>query len=277
MGSVKDWTSDGLGTARVRAGRADLRVVTAGRGRPVVFLHAGVADSRMWAAQLPAVAAANHAVAYDRRGFGGSRAEPEPHRHADDLLTVLDALAARRPAVLVGCSQGGRVAVDAALAHPGRVAALLLVAPDVAGAPELETPGAVGDLAHMIAVAEAAGDLDEVNALEAHLWLDGPGEPEGRVSGAVRELFLEMNGIALRAGPQGTEREEDDAWGRLGELRMPVHVLCGARDIPGVVDRCEAIAARVPGATLRVLHGSAHLPPMDAPAATTEWVLGALR
>lgn len=274
---MKDRSSKRLETATVRAGGAAIHAVHGGRGRPVVFLHAGVADARMWAAQLPAVAAGNHAIAYGRRGFGATTAPAQEHRHVDDLMAVLDALAPRRPAVLVGCSQGGGVAIDAALAHPSRVAALLLVAPAVSGAPEIETPGAVGDLAHMLASAVAAGDLDEANSLEAHLWLDGPGEPEGRVGGATRELFLQMNGAALRAAPVGEETAPGEAWNRLGELRLPVHLLCGERDVPGVVERCEAIAARVPGAGLRMLPGSAHLPPLDAPAATTEWILGALR
>ncbi|MCC6830370.1 MAG: alpha/beta hydrolase [Thermoleophilia bacterium] len=264
-------------TARVTTGDATIHAVHGGRGRPVVFLHAGVGDARMWAAQLPAVAAGHHAVAYDRPGFGSTTTPARAGHDADDLVAVLDALARKPPAVLVGCSQGGRVAIDAALAHPSRVAALLLISPAVSGAPELETPGAVGDLAHMIDAAEAAGDLDEVNSLEAHLWLDGPGEPEGRVGGATRDLFLRMNGAILRAAPAGDDPAPGDAWNRLGELRPPVHVLCGERDVPGVVERCEAIAARVPGARLRMLPGSAHLPSMDAPAATTEWILGALR
>ncbi|MFN8122237.1 MAG: alpha/beta hydrolase [Thermoleophilia bacterium] len=274
---MKDWPAGGLASLSVTSGGAVLRAVYGGKGRPVVFLHAGVADSRMWAAQLPAVAAGHLAIAYDRRGFGRTTARPEAHRHTDDLRAVLDALAPRHPAVLVGCSQGGRVAIDAALAYPSRVAALLLIAPAVSGGPELETPGAVGDLVHMLGAAEAAGDLDEANSLEAHLWLDGPGEPEGRVGGGVRELFLEMNGRVLRAASVGEERPAGEAWNRLGELRLPVHVLCGERDVPGVVERCEQIASRIPGARLRVLPGSAHLPSMDAPAATTEWILGALR
>ena len=47
--------------------------------------------------------------------------------------------------------------------------------------------------------AEKAEDLGEVNRLEAWLWLDGASSPEGRVGGADRELFVEMNGIALAA------------------------------------------------------------------------------
>ena len=58
---------------RIASGRAALAAEVVGRGDPVVFLHANVADSRMWRAQLDSVGATNKAIAYDRRGFGETR------------------------------------------------------------------------------------------------------------------------------------------------------------------------------------------------------------
>jgi pimeloyl-ACP methyl ester carboxylesterase len=52
---------------RIASDRAVLSVEVVGNGDPVVFLHARVADSRMWRAQLDAIGA-NKAIAYDRRG-----------------------------------------------------------------------------------------------------------------------------------------------------------------------------------------------------------------
>lgn len=104
----------------VEVGGATLPGLELGEGLPVVFLHAGVCDKRMWAEQMQAAAAAGwHAVAYDRRGYGEATSADEPFNHLDDLETVLDALDIHA-AVLVGCSMGGALAVDFALAHPGR-------------------------------------------------------------------------------------------------------------------------------------------------------------
>ncbi|MCY1019238.1 alpha/beta fold hydrolase [Pyxidicoccus sp. MSG2] len=64
----------------------------AGRGPALVFLHAGVADRRMWRAELAAFAPTHHALAYDRRGFGESHGVAESFSHVDDLRAVLDAL-----------------------------------------------------------------------------------------------------------------------------------------------------------------------------------------
>ena len=122
-------------------------------------------------------------IAPDRRGFGLTTYEPEPHADLVDTVAVLDDLGVAAAAV-VGASMGGRLAVDLALAHPDRVAALVLIGPGVRGAPVLvpDSP-AVEALDRAIQAAEEAGDLDAVNELEARVWLDGPHAPAGRVTG----------------------------------------------------------------------------------------------
>src|SRR4029453_6485208 len=98
------------------SGLAQIAFAVKGTGDPVVFLHAGVADRRMWREQRDAVAERRCAIAYDRRGFGETLHADEPYSHVADLFAVLDALAPSQPAVLVGSSQGGRIAIDATLA-----------------------------------------------------------------------------------------------------------------------------------------------------------------
>ena len=150
---------------------------------------------------------------------------------------------------LVGSSAGGRVAVDAALAYPERVAGLVLLAPAVSGEPDVEFGPETERLDALMEAADAAGDLDEVNRLEAWLWLDGPAGPEGRVSGPVRELFLAMNAIALRAeaeSPAGAGNSEIDAWSRLAEITVPVTVAWGELDIEVLNDRCRSWSSGCP-------------------------------
>ena len=168
----------------------------------------------------------NKAIAYDRRGFGETHAEPEKFSSVADLMAVVDAVAEGQPAILIGCSQGGKIALDAALQHPTRVMGLVLIAPSVGGAPEPVYSAEIKDtLAHQKA-AEDAGDLDRVNVIKAHLWLDGPLAPEGRVTGEARQLFLDMNGIALRSPPVGLNHDTAT------QLRSPARGACPlARDL----------------------------------------------
>ncbi len=61
-------------------------------------------------------------------------AADEPYSDVTDLLAVLDAGDIRQ-AVLVGSSKGGEIALDFALAYPGRVRALVLVGTAIGGMP----------------------------------------------------------------------------------------------------------------------------------------------
>lgn len=254
---------------RIASGRAMLAAEAAGSGDPVIFLHANVCDSRMWRAQLDGIGAGSRAIAYDRRGFGETQAEQEAFSAVADLMAVIGALAGGRPAILVGCSQGGRIAVDAALRHPSSVRALVLIAPSVTGAPEPIHPPEIESLLARQKQAEAAGDLDRVNAIKARLWLDGPLAPEGRVTGEARRLFLEMNGIALRAPPIGRDVELAPAFHRLGAISAPALVIWGDRDFPHIQERSRDVAAMLPNGSGHALTGAAHLPSLERPAEVT--------
>lgn len=254
---------------QVRSGKATLTGLSSGRGEALVFLHAGVADHRMWAEVIPPLTGEYHVVAYDRRGFGSAQAIPEAHSHVDDLLAVLDTEGIER-ATLIGCSQGAKLAVDFTLTHPARVTALVLIAPSVGGAPGPDTfPPPVEALLEELDAAESAGDLTRLNELEARVWLDGVLAPADRVRGARRELFLDMNGAALRAGPLGEEVDAGPAWPRLPDIQAPTLLICGSLDFPHVAQRCLTMAEQLPRARFRPMDGTAHLPSFEAPEAFT--------
>lgn len=256
------------GSAALAADVTDLFTETAAdstNNPTVVFLHAGVSDRRSWASAMSAVGAKYRAIAYDRRGFGDTTYQPEAFSHVDDLRAVLDDIGAGS-AVLVGNSQGGRIAIDFALRWPERVTALVLIAPAISGRPDPDAlPEPVARLDEAIEAAESAGDLAEVNRLEAHLWLDGATAPEFRVGGDLRTLFLAMNGLALEAPSPGEEREPPSAWQRLGELAMPVLCLIGDLDLNHCVAGVRHITAQAQQAEVIVVPGTAHLPQMEQP------------
>lgn len=257
----------------VRSGSAELCVEDSQtRGDPVVCLHAGVTDRRMWSPQLDALQGTQRMFAYDRRGFGETRLPPlaarEAFSHVGDLATVLDTLDIDR-AVLMGCSQGGRIAIDMALAHPQRVRALVLVACSVSGGPnDGDGPFSlvIQDRIAAFEAAEKRGDQALMNELEAQFWLDGPEAPAGRVGGALRELFLAMNAIPLASGSPGEEIAPPAAWPRLEEIRVPTLVVWGTLDFVHLHHRMRELARRIPNASSFVMDGVAHLPGLEAPA-----------
>jgi 3-oxoadipate enol-lactonase len=105
----------------------------AGSGPTLLLVHAGIADRRMWDDQVgPFAAAGWRVVAADLPGFGETPRPDGPVALWATLRDLLARLGVDR-AVVVGCSLGGRAAVDLAVAAPERVRALVLVGSSLAG------------------------------------------------------------------------------------------------------------------------------------------------
>lgn len=212
-----------------------MAVSVVGTGTPILALHAGVCDRRSWQWCAPAWAEGGYrTVAYDRRGFGQTRYQSQAYDALADLRAVTTATQAR-PAVVVGNSMGGALALDLALAHPDEILALVLVGSLPSGAPARawEQSAAEATAEAEIGAAEQAGDLHLANRLEVRYWLDGPAQPEGRVTGIPRDLMLDMNQRARSATSPGRDRDREPAWPRLGEVRVPVLLVVGEYDETG--------------------------------------------
>ena len=84
-------------------------------------------------------------------------------------------------------------------------------------APPHDIPPALDALFAAVDDADDKGDMALLNELEAHLWLDGPEAPRGRVRGEARDLFLDMNGRALNATATGDEQPFTMDWTNLAD------------------------------------------------------------
>ncbi len=95
-----------------------------GSGAAVLCIHGAGSSALVWADAVEKLARVGRVVAYDRRGCSRSE-RPAPYErtsigeHADDAAALLDVVAAA-PAVVVGRSYGGTVAIDLALRYPDR-------------------------------------------------------------------------------------------------------------------------------------------------------------
>ncbi|MHA7283247.1 alpha/beta fold hydrolase [Arthrobacter sp. TMS2-4] len=255
-----------------------------GPGPAVVLLHAGVADRRSWTAVAHALQGDGlDLISYDRRGYGDTPAAADPHSftHVDDLLRIIDDLALDR-VLLVGNSMGGALALDTALLHPHRVGGVLLIGAAVSGMTDEDTPfDWEPDTASAPLMARAddptATDEDRIGAL-AHLWLDGPEAPEGRVAGEARVLFGTMNRkILASAAPDSAGSGGVDAWTRLGEVSVPALCTWGELDLPCDVPFYEETARRIGQGSGRVLPGVAHLPGLEQPSLIATMIRNVVR
>ncbi len=243
---------------------ASIHVEAEGSGPGLVFIHAGVADSRMWDAEFGAFADRFRVVRFDLRGFGRSPMVPCSFAYHDDVLGVMDAVGLET-ATLVGCSFGGNIAVDASLAHPSRVKGLVLVAPGLGAMdtdPEIQKFGEAED-----ALVEK-GDLDGATELNLRMWVDGPHRRADQVASDVRERVRVMQMDAFRVPtPDGVKRTRLDppADGRLGEIGVPTLVVVGSLDLPMKLRAAEWIEKEIPGARRAVIQDAAHMVTLDRP------------
>jgi pimeloyl-ACP methyl ester carboxylesterase len=258
----------------ISSGHATLAAEEHGSGDPAVLLvHAGVTDRRSWQHVVDALAG-HRCLTYDARGYGQTTyAAEDGWSQVGDAIAVLDAFDAG-PVVVVGASMGGRTTLDLALTRPDRVQGLVLIGPAISGAPEPTYEPEVLALDEEWEAAEERGDLATVNRLEARVWLDGPTAPEGRVTGAARALFLEMNSWALDADDPGEPRDDSLAWDRLGEISVPTLVMVGEHDLAYIKRNCAHAASAIAGARLVELPGVAHVPHLEGDPATLREIAG---
>ena len=239
---------------------------TAGKGTPFVMIHAGVADSRQWSNEFAFFAQGYQVVRYDMRGYGKSEPVDGEFSHMSDLVSILNALELQEPLVIMGCSMGGGLAMDFALAHPSRMKALIMVGSGPSGL-ELDVPTPA-----KFAEAEKAydaGDLDLVAELETQIWFDGTDRTPQQINQAMRKLAYEMNRKVLDYEARGLGKRlpntEIPAFDRLTDLHIPVLIIVGAHDTPYILAAADYMIEKLPSARKATIENAAHLPNMDQP------------
>ncbi|MGH2831024.1 MAG: alpha/beta fold hydrolase [Actinomycetota bacterium] len=236
----------------------------AGKGAPVVFVHGGLADSRLWDAQWKPFAAKHRAIRYDIRGYGRSEEGDLPASYTRDLGSLLEFLEIEKVAV-IGLSMGGGIALQFALDYADMVSALVLVGTSLPGferSPEVDA---------WLEEEEAAierGDIAAAVESSLRFWTVGPKRVPEQVDPSVLERVREMSTKVYANPPDESQIEEPDepAMDRLEDVLCQSLAIVGSEDI----ERCHQIAKvlcdRMPVCRTHVIEGGAHHLPMEQPA-----------
>jgi len=244
-----------------------------GSGEPVVLIHAGVANLRMWDDQVAALRDRYRMIRYDTRGYGRTETDAVEFSNRADIAALLDHLG-EGSAHVVGFSRAGSSAIDFAIEYPDLVRSLGVGAGGISGydSPE-ESPAETWELPDKLMEAK---DWEALAEWEAAYWADGPGQPLGR-SGAARDKVHDWELENYRAGKEEGKPIVLDppAVGRLGDLKAPLLVLLGTFDEPGTSESMRHLARTVPGARLEVFE-TAHMINLEQPerfnAVLAEWL-----
>jgi pimeloyl-ACP methyl ester carboxylesterase len=222
----------------------------------VLLLHAALGDSRSWAPQVEALQAAGHEpIALDLPGYGDEPLRPGRLSYVEHVAALLDA-----PAAVVGCSFGGRVALELAVEHPELVERLVLVNAALPGwdwSAKVQAANAEED--------EALDRGDIPAAAEANMFWLGPDTTED-VRELVRAMVSRNFELVLPVYDQvESVPVEPPANERLGEIGVPTLIVVGAEDVPDMAEIAAILDAGIADTRVETIEGAGHLPSLERP------------
>ena len=251
-----------------------LHTIDQGTGTPVVLLHGFPLDSRMWAAQVPALAAAGHRViAPDLRGFGQSRSD-RPftiESLADDVHALLERMNVL-PVVLAGLSMGGYVALAYAKKYPADLRGLVLLDTKA----EADTPEGKEGRGKMIDLVRRDGAKAVADQMMPKMLAKDAAGQRPQVAQDLRRM-MEQTPPKTIEHALAAMRDRPDRGGELSSIAIPALVVVGESDAITPPQGAEAMAKKVPGAKYELVRGAGHMSPMEQPDQVNRALLAFLR
>ncbi len=252
----------------------------AGEGHPLVLIHGGLVDRRLWDDQFDVFAQQYKVIRYDMRGYGDSgllTTDMQPYSLRGDLYALLQWLGIEKTYVM-GLSMGGGMAIDFTLTYPEMVDALIPVAAGVSGFQSKAEDDPVSAAREAAAdEAIARHDIPRAVELSLQMWTDGPRRTAEEVDGAVRERVRAMTTRnSNRADDEHApppQRIESPAIARLGEIHVPTLIIIGDQDVRDILIIADILAAGIAGAKKVIIPGTAHHLNMEKPQEFNQIVL----
>jgi len=248
----------------------------AGEGHPLVLLHGGLVDRRLWDDQFAVFAQHYKVIRYDMRGYGDSgllKKDTKPYSLRQDLHALLQFLGIEKT-YLIGLSMGGGMAIDFTLEYPEMVDALITVGAGVSGFESED-----GDKSRWDEVGEAfkKGDIARAVEITLQVWTDGPARTPEQVDGAVRERVRAMTTRNFNRPDDEDAPEplslEPPANARLSEIHVPTLIVVGEEDVRDMLAIGDILEAGIAGAKKVVIPGTAHHLNMEKPGEFNRVVL----
>ncbi len=244
-----------------------------GEGEPIVLVHGGWADRRMWGPQVEALSEGSRVITYDVRGHGETGPSAEPRYTVDlfaaDLGALVETLSLSRP-VICGLSLGGMIAQSYA-ARSAELSALVL-----AGTP-VSTRFTLRDRLQRLLFPNGAMTLS-VRLLGPKRYANWAFWLARRLRGAgwfgrdetVQEYVREtMAGFDTREFTKVFGAVYDFGGTDLAAIGVPTLIVNGEDESGSVLDHAAHMERTIPDARSVVIPGAGHLVSMENPEAFT--------
>jgi 3-oxoadipate enol-lactonase len=231
----------------------------------IVLCHGLLYDGSQWSNQIGPLSELGRVVVFDGPGHGKSEVPPpfslDDHKQA--FVDALDALSIQKT-ILIGLSWGGMLALRVAIGHPRRVAAMALLACSA----DAETRYDRAKYRVLASFARKFGLPFALVQREIAPLMFGKKTLRDRPE-LVRELAHQINGYSRDGVARAAKAVVIKRPSILKELRavsVPTLVLCGEEDLATDKTQSQAIASRIPQATLTMIEDAGHMSAIEQPA-----------
>lgn len=261
-------------TGRMGTKGEAIQYITQGDGPAVVFIHAGLVDSRMWDYQLEAFVEHYRVVRFDARGFGMSDIPKREFSPVDDVKALLEFLKIEK-ASIIGCSMGGGTALEFALEYPQMVDRLVLIGPSVRGYTySREMDKKVSEL--FAAIGEMGTPEGVRLFLEDPYWQYGVPAKEYPEARRFFSALVKENTHALGWYPKHIQLKPETALARAPGLAAPTLIIIGDRESTDNKAAAKALYEAAPDVVMVEIPGAGHMVNLEQPGEFNRIVLAFL-
>jgi pimeloyl-ACP methyl ester carboxylesterase len=230
----------------IRAGNLSVFTETRGKGYPLLLLHGGYLDHRMWDQQVQYFKSFYQVITVDLPGHSATSGIDTSLKIQEVIRIVMDSLKIKKTNV-VGLSLGSMCAMDFSLAYPGKVNRLVLV-----------SPGFWQNVLPLDSLSKRLFAMDT--------WCVGPYRIEKQVDSTVRSYVYETTlQNRTRKYPTWPIFDKNHSARNLDEVKCPVLLIEGNKDVPHIRETVKYLHLHVGGAKLYTMKNAAHMLNMEQP------------
>jgi 3-oxoadipate enol-lactonase len=271
FGLAQNNTSGELKTGYLEIGKAKIYYEEKGIGTPLIMIHGGFIDRRMWDDQFEYFSKDYRVIRYDVRNHGLTTSDSDTYTNYDDLNKIMEKLKIDE-AIVMGLSMGGLITIDFAIAYPEKVIAIIPVSTGISGNTNKDEGWKEFD--KNLNVAFEKNDVEGATECMLRAWTDGPKRTPEQMDKSIREKVEMMlkNTFNKWDSRIRLQRLSPPAIERLSEIKVPVLTIYGDIDMQGIIDLAEKIAKEIPGARKYEIKDAAHMVNMEFPKEFNEIV-----
>lgn len=256
----------------ISTGKQKIYYCEQGVGSPVILIHPGFLDMRIWDKQVDSLAQHHRVIRIDLPGHGQSVGVDTSLRIAEVIRQVMQSRKITA-ASLVGISLGASCVVDFAIAHPEMVSRIVLCSPGLVGWEDVMKQDSISK--RVVVRPDTyfnTRNQEMVTENYVHYWLDGPYRETANTDAATRGYLYQTALDKLkRANASRVMFDKRKQAKRARLIKKPVLILYGSLDIPFTAKVSSYLVKQIKGAEIHAVNG-AHFFMLEEPAVFCQYL-----